>query len=131
MFALKTRCNTIMMFSLWTMGIMGGLNFFSAYLLRNPSPKVSFTATNITYLRPRPEYEILQVKFDLSADLTSLYTWNLKQIYLAVEFEVTHPHNKNFTVRQVVHDSILSVPESRAWEDVSRVLNLTLRNTQT
>jgi hypothetical protein len=89
------------MFTMWTLAVLGGLNFLSAYVTRAPAPAASFTFRNVTSLRTVHSTDMLGVKFDLQADLRPLYTWNLKQIFLAVEFEV---FTQNRSARQIVYD---------------------------
>ncbi|KAI9670832.1 MAG: hypothetical protein M1829_004721 [Trizodia sp. TS-e1964] len=54
------------------------------------SPSASIDIRNVQVIKGRPQYysqkkeEYAQIKFDLDADLSSLFTWNTKQVFVWV-----------------------------------------------
>jgi signal peptidase complex subunit 3 len=63
------------------------------------------------YYSPRKEeYAIL--KFSLEADLSSLFTWNTKQVFVYVTAEWPEPTKANQTNKAVIWDSIITAPSS-------------------
>lgn len=85
----------------------------------------SLKTTNLQVVRGRPHYysskkeEYAIIKFSLDADLSSLFTWNTKQlfVYITAEWPSTTPSGasiaSNATANQaVIWDSIITAPSS-------------------
>jgi signal peptidase complex subunit 3 len=63
------------------------------------SPSATISARNVQVVKGRPHYysakreEYAQIKFDLDADLSSLFTWNTKQLFVYVT--ANYPSSKD------------------------------------
>lgn len=99
-----SRVNAVSAFSLSTLAALT-FGCFASTFLKNYSAPVSITAANIV-LKNVPEYAVSREKndlgalrFDMNSDLTPLFNWNTKQLflYLVAEYETT-----NNKVNQVV-----------------------------
>jgi signal peptidase complex subunit 3 len=62
------------------------------------------------YSTKKEEYAI--IKFSLDADLSSLFTWNTKQLFVYVTAEWESPGSQNQTNSAVIWDSIITAPSS-------------------
>ncbi|KAI1615488.1 signal peptidase subunit-domain-containing protein [Exophiala viscosa] len=92
------------------------------------SPSASISVRNVQVVKGRPHYyatkreEYAQIKFDLEADLSSLFTWNTKQLFVYVT--ANYPSDKNSQVRNseaVIWDAIIpatSTPYS--WQNLKQ-----------
>ncbi|GAB1314379.1 Signal peptidase complex subunit [Madurella fahalii] len=88
---------------------------------RTPSVGVLKT-TNLQVVRGRPHYysskkeEYAIIKFSLDADLSSLFTWNTKQIFVYVTAEWPSAggtgSGQNATNQAVIWDSIITAPSA-------------------
>jgi hypothetical protein len=81
------------------------------------SPSASISASDVQVVKGRPHYyaskreEYAQIRFDLDADLTSLFTWNTKQVFIYVT--ANYPANSNGGVSEaVIWDTIIQSPET-------------------
>lgn len=91
----------MMLFTATVLGLMCVLNMLSGFYLFDPKPDIKFNIKKIQYLYPSTNAatyirdsvgnnlaststssSVLQF---LIVDLTSLYTWNLKQLYFYIE----------------------------------------------
>ncbi|CAM0140187.1 Signal peptidase complex subunit 3 [Umbelopsis sp. WA50703] len=121
MYNLSQRANTA--FSLATsvlftiLGIVAAISFVTGY--GSPSSaKVQVKNIRVVQSRYGPDYfdygrktsEFGMIKFDLDADLSDLFNWNTKQLFVSVvaEYE-TKTHNKN---QVVIWDKIIRNKES-------------------
>ena len=75
----------------------------------------SIHATNLQVVKGRPHYysakreEYAQIRFDLNADLSSLFTWNTKQVFVYVT--ANYPSNTGGAVSEaVIWDTIIPAP---------------------
>ena len=98
------------------------------------SPSASIAATNVQVVKGRPHYysskreEYSQIRFDLDADLSSLFTWNTKQVFVYVT--ANYPSNsKGGSSEAVIWDTIIpatSTPfsyqnlKSQYWDTKSK-----------
>ncbi|KIV86118.1 hypothetical protein PV11_01753 [Exophiala sideris] len=92
------------------------------------SPSASISVRNVQVVKGRPHYyatkreEYAQIKFDLDADLSSLFTWNTKQLFVYVT--ANYPSDKNSQTRNseaVIWDAIIpatSTPYS--WQNLKQ-----------
>lgn len=88
---------------------------------RTPSVGVLKT-TNVQVVRGRPHYysskkeEYAIIKFSLDADLSTLFTWNTKQLFVYVTAEWPSAggsgSGQNATNQAVIWDSIITAPSS-------------------
>ncbi len=76
------------------------------------SPNASVAATNVQVVKGRPHYysskreEYAQIRFDLDADLSSLFTWNTKQLFVYVT--ANYPSNsEGGSSEAVIWDTII------------------------
>lgn len=77
------------------------------------SPTASIAVTNVQVVKGRPHYyaskreEYAQIRFDLDADLSGLFTWNTKQVFVYVT--ANYPSNSNGgSSEAVIWDTIIS-----------------------
>lgn len=81
---------------------------------RSPSASVSVSKAEV--VKGRPHYsstkkeEYAQVRFDLDADLSSLFTWNTKQLFVYVT--ANYPSGAGGMSEAVIWDSIIPATES-------------------
>ncbi|KAF3021537.1 hypothetical protein E8E14_012671 [Neopestalotiopsis sp. 37M] len=81
------------------------------------TPSADIKTTNVQVVKGRPHYystkkeEYAIIKFSLDADLSSLFTWNTKQLFVYVTAEWTSP-KKNQTNSAVIWDTIITSPSS-------------------
>lgn len=80
----------------------------------------SLKTTNVQVVKGRPHYyspkkeEYAIIKFSLEADLSSLFTWNTKQVfvYVTAEWPENNSGNSNVTNQAVIWDSIITNPSA-------------------
>lgn len=104
--------------------------FLSLVPLPTPtsSPSASITARNIQVVKGRPHYysakreEYAQVRFDLEADLSSLFTWNTKQLFVCVT--ANYPSSKDGKggmSEAVIWDSVISATSTPySWQNLKQ-----------
>ncbi|KAH9842158.1 microsomal signal peptidase subunit 3-like [Teratosphaeria destructans] len=76
-----------------------GIAIALSVLLSTQTPKASLELRNVQVVKGRPHYystkreEYAHVKFDLDADLSTLFNWNTKQIflYITASYPSTNP----------------------------------------
>lgn len=112
--------------------IAGIIGFLSLLPYPSPtgSPSASISVRNVQVVKGRPHYystkreEYAQIRFDLQADLSSLFTWNTKQIFVYVTANYPSPHGE--MSESVIWDMIIpatSTPYSfqnlkaQYWDD--------------
>ncbi|ORY71634.1 signal peptidase subunit-domain-containing protein, partial [Pseudomassariella vexata] len=91
------------------------------------TPTAEIKTTNVQVVKGRPHYystkkeEYAIIKFSLDADLSSLFTWNTKQVFVYVTAEwpmvatpgvVDGSRVTNQTNKAVIWDSIITAPSS-------------------
>ncbi|KAI0840270.1 signal peptidase 22 kDa subunit [Hypoxylon sp. FL0890] len=86
------------------------------------TPSASIKPTNVQVVKGRPHYystkkeEYAIIKFSLDADLSSLFTWNTKQLFVYVTAEWPAPpagaDNMNQTNKAVIWDTIITSPSA-------------------
>jgi signal peptidase complex subunit 3 len=78
----------------------------------------SLKTTNVQVVRGRPHYystkkeEYAIIKFSLDADLSDLFTWNTKQVFVYVTAEWPEGGSPNATNKAVIWDSIITSPSA-------------------
>ena len=82
------------------------------------SPSASIDATNVQVVKGRPHYysskreEYAQIRFNLDADLSSLFTWNTKQVFVYVT--ANYPSNaEGGSSEAVIWDTIIPATRTR------------------
>ncbi|KAK6065714.1 signal peptidase subunit family protein [Seiridium cupressi] len=82
------------------------------------TPSATIKTTNVQVVQGRPHYyspkkeEYAIIKFSMDADLSSLFTWNTKQLFVYVTAEWDSPSSQNQTNSAVIWDSIITAPSS-------------------
>ncbi|KAI1423015.1 signal peptidase subunit [Xylaria sp. FL1777] len=87
------------------------------------TPSATVKPTNVQVVKGRPHYysskkeEYAIIKFSLDADLSSLFTWNTKQLFVYVTAEWPAPptgvsDTTNQTNKAVIWDTIITSPSS-------------------
>lgn len=78
----------------------------------------SLKTTSVQVVRGRPHYystkkeEYAIIKFSLDADLSDLFTWNTKQVFVYVTAEWPETNGGNTTNKAVIWDSIITSPSA-------------------
>ncbi|PNY27363.1 Signal peptidase complex subunit SPC3 [Tolypocladium capitatum] len=97
-------------------------DFFSS---RTPSGVL--TPHNVQVVKGRPHYysskkeEYAIVKFSLDADLSSLFTWNTKQLFVYVTAEWPSVPGQNATNSAVIWDSIITNPSADHLKNIGPI----------
>ncbi|KAJ4423802.1 hypothetical protein N0V82_001541 [Gnomoniopsis sp. IMI 355080] len=87
-------------------------------LLAPRAPSGFLKTTNLQVVKGRPHYystkkeEYAIIKFSLDADLSSLFTWNTKQVFVYVTAEWPAKDGSNATNQAVIWDNIITAPSS-------------------
>ncbi|KAL7625663.1 hypothetical protein AAE478_004883 [Parahypoxylon ruwenzoriense] len=84
------------------------------------TPSATVKATNVQVVKGRPHYystkkeEYAIIKFSLDADLSSLFTWNTKQlfVYVTAEWPALPAGGTNQTNKAVIWDTIITSPSA-------------------
>ncbi|KAI1117199.1 signal peptidase subunit [Nemania sp. NC0429] len=84
------------------------------------TPSASIKPTNLQVVKGRPHYysskkeEYALIRFSLDADLSSLFTWNTKQlfVYVTAEWPALDGGAANQTNKAVIWDTIITSPSS-------------------
>ncbi|PKS07950.1 hypothetical protein jhhlp_006562 [Lomentospora prolificans] len=115
-----TRLQNTFSFFTTVVFVLGGFIALSDLLApRTPSgtlrvDNISVTKGRVHYYSPKKE-EHASIKFSLDADLSSLFTWNTKQLFVYVTAEwpdIDAPAGSNATNTAVIWDSIITSPSS-------------------
>ncbi|KAG7169945.1 Signal peptidase complex subunit 3-like [Homarus americanus] len=120
-----SRVNAVSAFSLSTLAALTFLCFASTFFINYTAP-VTINAANIV-LKNVPEYAVSREKndlgalrFDLSSDLTPLFNWNTKQLFLYLTAEYETPNNKvNQEVHVTTHSVCVPSFNSEKWLSLS------------
>eukprot|EP00742_Colponemidia_sp_Colp-10_P003909 GILJ01004164.1.p1 GENE.GILJ01004164.1~~GILJ01004164.1.p1 ORF type:complete len:171 (+),score=26.60 GILJ01004164.1:50-562(+) len=106
MHSLNARANAIFFFGLTVLGVFTALNSLSVYTyVSQPNVSVRFNSVKDFSWSPRLDADHMKLFFDLDADFTSVWNWNVKQLFVWVEAEYTS--DKNMTNQVVVWDRII------------------------
>lgn len=90
-------------------------------LLAPRTPKANVIVKDVQVVRGRPHYysnkkeEYAHIRFSLSADFSSLFTWNTKQIFVYVS--ATWP-SSNTTNEAVIWDTIITSPSADHLQNI-------------
>ncbi|KAI1342651.1 signal peptidase 22 kDa subunit [Xylariaceae sp. FL0016] len=115
-----TRIQNVFGFFTTVAFIVGGIIAASDFSApRTPSATVK--TTNVQVVKGRPHYysskkeEYAIIKFSLDADLSSLFTWNTKQLFVYITAEWPAPpigDSMNQTNKAVIWDQIITSPSA-------------------
>lgn len=92
------------------------------------SPSASVSVRNVQVVKGRPHYysqkreEYAQIRFDLDADLSSLFTWNTKQlfVYLTVNYPSSQDGSSGMS-EAVIWDTIISTTATPySWQSLKQ-----------
>ncbi len=110
MHSVLTRLNAIFCYAIVIVAALVGCNIVTTYWLP-ANPQVDFQVTTIqSLLRHHVNHnDHATITFDLDADLTSLFNWNTKQlfVFIAAEFKT----EKNVFNQVVLWDDIIQQKE--------------------
>ncbi|KLU86337.1 hypothetical protein MAPG_05351 [Magnaporthiopsis poae ATCC 64411] len=101
-----------------TVAFVVGMLIAGTDLLSARNPSASLKTTNVQVVRGRPHYystkkeEYAIIKFSMDADLSSLFTWNTKQVFVYVTAEWPASAAANATNQAVIWDSIITAPSA-------------------
>ncbi|CAG8663207.1 35215_t:CDS:2, partial [Gigaspora margarita] len=112
MYNLLQRANAIFAFAMTvTFGVLGAIAIVTPFLPSSPSAEITVKDIQvISYdYMSQGESEFAFIKLNLDADLTSLFNWNTKQLFVSVlaEYE-TNSHDIN---QVILWDSIIQSKE--------------------
>ncbi|RYP50688.1 hypothetical protein DL768_003832 [Monosporascus sp. mg162] len=112
-----TRLQSVFGFFTTVAFVVGAIIAASDFLApRTPSAVIK--PTNVQVVKGRPHYystkkeEYAIIKFSLDADLSSLFTWNTKQLFVYVTAEWPDQKSANQTNKAVIWDSIITSPSA-------------------
>ncbi|KAF7168613.1 hypothetical protein CNMCM5623_001582 [Aspergillus felis] len=100
---------------------VAGIAALSVLLYPAHDAKAEVTLKNAQVIKGRPNYystkkeEYAQIRFDLNADLSSLFNWNTKQIFVYVYASYSSSDKKSSLLpnsESIIWDTIISAPES-------------------
>ncbi|KAL8391983.1 hypothetical protein RB595_002266 [Gaeumannomyces hyphopodioides] len=105
-----------------TVAFVVGMLIAVTDVLSARDPSGSLKTTNVQVVRGRPHYystkkeEYAIIKFSMDADLSSLFTWNTKQVFVYVTAEwpaaTADSGAANATNQAVIWDSIITAPSA-------------------
>lgn len=103
-----------------TVAFVVGMLIAGTDLLSARNPSASLKTTSVQVVRGRPHYystkkeEYAIIKFSMDADLSSLFTWNTKQVfvYVTAEWPASSSGAANATNQAVIWDSIITAPSA-------------------
>ena len=78
------------------------------------SPSAAISVRNVQVVKGRPHYysnkreEYAQIKFDLNADLSGLFTWNTKQVFVYVTANYPTGNSGQLMSEAVIWDTIIT-----------------------
>jgi signal peptidase complex subunit 3 len=80
------RLNSSFFFGVTLLGILAGINAFTAFLIEQPSTSTlgSFKV-NKFYGSGRFKWDEAELSFDIEADLKDVFNWNVKLLYVWIE----------------------------------------------
>ncbi|KAK9443678.1 Signal peptidase subunit family protein [Metarhizium brunneum] len=96
-------------------------------LLAARNPSGTLIPTNIQVVKGRPHYysskkeEYAIIKFSLDADLSSLFTWNTKQLFVYVTADWPSVEGQNATNSAVIWDSIITNPSADHLQNIGPI----------
>jgi signal peptidase complex subunit 3 len=107
MHSLLMRANAIFCYALVVLAVLVGCNIGTSYFIPT-NPEVHFAVTSLQVFQRHPtlQNDVLSLTFDLKADLSSLFHWNTKQLFVYVAAEYATERN---AVNQIV-----------VWDDIIR-----------
>jgi len=136
---LSTRANTLFCSFLSCLAFFAVLNHLSAYVMFDPTPRMDVLEVEKVFpIRNTRQGDQAVFSFNMEADLSSEFHWNLKQlfVYLTASY-VTSKHKRNEVtvwdkIIETVDDSVLSLSSEQVeyvlkGEDYLRDRNVTLR----
>ncbi|CAG8530243.1 8936_t:CDS:2 [Paraglomus brasilianum] len=108
MYSLAQRANSVFAFSLTVIFVLlGAVAIITPFLPFNPTTEVHVRDIAVwTYDYGGSISEIAFVTMDLEADLTSLFNWNTKQLYVSI---VAEYESDTYNVNQII-----------LWDDIIR-----------
>ncbi|OOQ85627.1 putative microsomal signal peptidase subunit (gp23) [Penicillium brasilianum] len=106
--------------------VVAGFAALSVLLFPTDTTTASVQLKNVQVVKGRPHYystkreEYAQIRFDLDADLSPLFNWNTKQLFVYVYATYSSSDNANTQTRDseaIIWDSIIPAsPSPYSWE---------------
>mmetsp|Transcript_9165 Transcript_9165/g.13638 ORF Transcript_9165/g.13638 Transcript_9165/m.13638 type:complete len:174 (+) Transcript_9165:829-1350(+) len=117
MHTVTARFNSSFFFGLTVIGVLAGLNVLSSFFIEQHfQTNLSKVQVNSLYSNSRYRWDEANLSFDLEANLTDVYNWNVKLIFAYIEVEYYKPEKHSV----VVWDKII-------WRDQYKPVELNLR----
>ncbi|KAF2146482.1 uncharacterized protein K452DRAFT_241275 [Aplosporella prunicola CBS 121167] len=113
------RAQNVFGFFTTVAAFVAGLIALSVFIAPQ-TPSASIKLQNVQVVRGRPHYysskkeEYAHIKFDLDADLTSLFTWNTKQVFVYITATYPSLNASEPPSQAIIWDAILASP-SALW----------------
>ncbi|KAK2868095.1 hypothetical protein FQN49_003157 [Arthroderma sp. PD_2] len=117
MHSVSSRFQSVFGF-LTTIALVLGAFIAASVVLHPAEPTTSIKLSSVQVAKGRPHYyaskreEYAQIKFDLDADLTSLFNYNTKQVFVYVVASYPSSSNQSLTTEAVIWDKIIPASES-------------------
>lgn len=111
------RLNSSFFFGVTLVAVLAALNLASSFFIEQPFTAALTSMTNTKlYTNTRFDWDEADIEFTLTADLTGVYNWNVKLIFLYVEIDYFSPARNQV----IVWDKII-------WRDQASQVLLDLK----
>jgi signal peptidase complex subunit 3 len=114
------RLNSSFFYGVTVIGILAALNLASSFFIEQPfkAQIVSIENTKL-YNNTRFGWDEANIEFSLKADLTGIYNWNIKLIYLYIQIDYVTPERNQV----IIWDKII-------WRDQYNKITVDLNKTK-
>ena len=91
MHSASARFNSVTLYAGLILAVICAVNYAHARYTYNPQPEIQFEITETSNFIPTNKWEVATFRYNMHAstfnikeDLSSLYTWNLKQLFVYI-----------------------------------------------
>lgn len=93
------RLNSAFFFGVWLLAALAALNIASSFFIEQKFDVKTVSVTNLKlYKNTRYNWDEADMEFTLNADLTDIFNWNVKLIYLYLELDYYNPERNQVIV---------------------------------
>ena len=86
------RLNSSFFYGVTLVGILAALNLASSFFIEQPfSANLTSMVNTKLYSNSRYNWDEAEIEFTMAADLTDVYNWNIKLIFLYIEIDYFSP----------------------------------------
>lgn len=115
-----SRLNSPFFYGVTLVAVLAGINIFTSFFIEQPfSAQVTSIVNTKLYNNSRHHWDEAEIEFSLNANLTGVYNWNIKLIFVYLELDYESPTRNQL----VVWDKII-------WRDQYSEVNLNLKKTK-